>query len=282
MKKYKKRAIYGVVSLAAVYLVAVIGSAVISGWEPPPRAVRGRDAASSRQLRVATFNVYYEAAPQASADAVAQIDADILCLQESTKAWEEFSQKQLAERYPYRIFHHEPYAGGMAVLSRWPISELGYDRPPGGWFSGLSLKAQTPQGDVKFLNVHLRSMHPGKIGLGYLDYVRLASIHAGEMEFLYTKLAAREPSMPAIVLGDFNEGDDGSAVKYLTKHTLSDAVPAFDKTTRTWQGRIAGITLWARPDRVLYSSQFKCIDAGIVKAGASDHSPVLAVLHRSE
>lgn len=281
MKKYKKRAIYVLVSFVLLYLIVAVGSAVISGLEPAPRAVRGRGPDSS-QLRVATFNVYYETGPQGSADAVAQVDADILCLQESTKQWEEFSQKQLADRYPYRIFHHEPYAGGMAVLSRWPISELGYDRPPGGWFSGLSFKAQTPRGDVKILNVHLRAMHPGKIGLGYLDYVRLASIHTKEMEFLYDKLQSREPALPAIVLGDFNEGDDGSAVEYLTKRSMKDAVPAFDTKTRSWQGRIGGISLWARPDRILFSSQFTCLDAGILKAGASDHFPVLAVLQRSE
>ena len=165
----------------------------------------------------------------------------------------------------------------MAILSKYPVTELFYEMPPAGWFHGQAVKVATSQGDIKLLNIHLRPPASGKGGLTYLNYFRLPKIHPQEMEHLYKILDERGGKIPAIVLGDFNESDKGSAMNYLRQKGMADALQSFDASTNTWHGKLAGIALAERCDHILFSSEFRCVDAAVLKEGKSDHYPVIGV-----
>jgi hypothetical protein len=68
------------------------------------------------------------------------------------------------------------------------------------------------------------------------------------------------------------------AIAWLKDHQFTDALPQFDRNANSWEWRTSLIALRGRYDHVQYSSEFKCFDARIMRRGASDHFPVLAVM----
>lgn len=270
-------------TVLALYLSLVVGSYFLSGCESTPYVLQTTPSQPQEpaRLRVMTYNVKFDVAPSLSADTIVRANPDVVFLQESMLDWENYARAQLAGQYPYILFHHEPYAGGSGVLSRYPITELFYEKPPAGWMHGSAVKVKTPAGEVKFLNVHLRPAASGQGGLSYLGYFRLPEVHWLEMDHLYKKLTSEADNLPTVVLGDFNESDKGAAIYYLIERGFADALPPFDPHTKTWHGSLAGISLSERCDHIVYSSHFKCLDAAVLKEGASDHRPVVAVLEKS-
>ncbi|KAL6068248.1 Neurofilament medium polypeptide [Balamuthia mandrillaris] len=86
--------------------------------------------------------------------AIKQVDADVLCLQETTPHWEGFLRPILhnQHRYPHAHFHtfqndekdSLPEAGGIAVLSKLPIRGVEMIPSPVGWFPALLCKVELP------------------------------------------------------------------------------------------------------------------------------------------
>jgi endonuclease/exonuclease/phosphatase family metal-dependent hydrolase len=92
MKSLRRRIIYALASTVTLYALAVVVSAQLAGCEAPPHVLRDRAADDPTQLRVMTLNVHYGSQPAASAEAISRGNADIICLQESTPAWEEYAR----------------------------------------------------------------------------------------------------------------------------------------------------------------------------------------------
>ena len=118
---------------------------------------RPAEAPTGPTLSVLTYNVNFgmPGAEQAVA-AIAEADADVVCLQETTPEWQRWIRRRLGGRYPHRRFRHWPGAGGQAVLAKAPFKEVSYRKPKAGWFPGWIVEADTPIGAVQVLNVHLR------------------------------------------------------------------------------------------------------------------------------
>jgi endonuclease/exonuclease/phosphatase family metal-dependent hydrolase len=226
-----------------------------------------------------TFNINW-GGPRAdlSARAILEIGADIVCLQETTPAWEDYLRPMFAARYPHMIFRHGRGAGGMAVFSRWPVREMARATPPAGWFFGWVLGVETPAGEVQVLVVHLKPSlsDSGTVSLG--AYLSASGRRREEIRFLHGLL---DPGKPTLVLGDFNEGDGGSAVKWLVEQGFADALREFDPGGRTWRWPTRFWTFTDRFDHVLYSPELFCCRAAAVRSGASDHFPVAAVFENA-
>jgi endonuclease/exonuclease/phosphatase family metal-dependent hydrolase len=285
VRKWRKRLMYLLGGVVVGYGLAVVISHALFALSPVPPGLAAASTTAPTALRVMTYNVYYEKVSDETANVIRDSSAGIVCLQESTQAWEDKIRAEAGDRFPYIQFRHESYAGGSGVLSRYPIETLFYEQAPASWFHGWGFVVDTPAGKIKGLNLHLRPVTGGGGGpLKYLNYFRLGSIHTREVEYLHRKLESFDPEnkLPTIILGDFNESDDGRAIAWLRSRGLSNALEAFDPSSYTWHGRIYGIALSARPDHILHSSQFKTVDAGIVKDGASDHRAVMAVLSRQQ
>ena len=112
---------------------------------------------SPREFTLATFNVYFPAAddPETVA-AVGETGADVVLLQEISPRWRDVLERRYAGLYPYRAFAPAGGAGGLGVLSRFPLHDGGILKAPikhPAWLLGVS----TPAGDLSLLNVHLRA-----------------------------------------------------------------------------------------------------------------------------
>jgi endonuclease/exonuclease/phosphatase family metal-dependent hydrolase len=229
-------------------------------------------------FRVLTYNINYGGfRADLNVRAVIEAGADIICLQETSPAWERFLRPRLRDRYPHCLFRHGRGAGGMAAFSRWPLKEVAWHKPEAGWFHGWILRAETPVGPVQILSVHLRPplSERGRVSLGTLH--RTKSVRLAEITELERRL---DPKLPRIILGDFNEEDGGRAVKHLVERGYTDGLPEFDRRSDTWFWRAGPILLNRRYDHILYSEGLHCCHAEVVKAGASDHLPLRALFDR--
>ena len=88
-----------------------------------------------------------------------------------------------------------------------------------------------------------------------------------------------EPGVPTLVAGDFNESEDGGALRQLEKSGFRSALPDFSEAD-TWRWRTSIGTVTRRFDHVAYSSDLDVLAARVVLAGRSDHLPVLVVITR--
>jgi len=225
-----------------------------------------------------TYNVNYGMPrPELALASLRQADADIVCLQETNEAWERSLRPGLAGMYPFMAFRHSSGAGGMAILSKRPFGEIHYGPSEAGWFPSWVIVAETPAGPVQVANVHL---HPavtesGKVGAG--AYLGTRNIREEEIQEVYPHIDAKAP---AVFAGDFNEEESGLAVEYLRSHGFTDALSRFDKSSPTWEWPVSSsgsVALHLRFDHILYSRELRCLSARVIKAGGSDHYPVLAV-----
>jgi endonuclease/exonuclease/phosphatase family metal-dependent hydrolase len=258
-------------TLAAIGLLL----AAACGCRPPLRAPEEPRGA---HFSVLTYNVNYGGRRMdLGLAAILRARADIVCLQETSPGWERYLRPRLSGRYPHCLFRHASAAGGMAVFSRWPLREISWHRPPAGWFHGLTLRAGTPTGPVQILSVHLRPPLGSRGGVSPAAYQRTKSVRLAEITELEGRL---DSNAPRIVLGDFNEEDNGRAVKFLTKKGYTDALGEFDRKSDTWHWRAGPVLLNRRFDHIVYSAGLHCCRAEVIRAGASDHLPVRATLQR--
>ena len=230
-------------------------------------------------LRIMTYNVNFGGAGMNDAvAAIAEADADIVCLQETTRAWERQLRHGLGTIYPYMEFRHSGGAGGQAFLSRFELQEISYVKETPGWFPGWIVKVNTSAGAVQLVNVHLRPPLSERGSVTPSAYFGTGSIRREEVQLLAQKL---DPSAATLVVGDFNENDSGEAVAWLRQHGFTDSLRQFDSRSNTWEWRTSLITVRGRYDHILYSPNLQCVDARVMRRGASDHFPVVAVMVRS-
>jgi endonuclease/exonuclease/phosphatase (EEP) superfamily protein YafD len=228
-------------------------------------------------MRVLTYNLDKDSVePDAAIEVILKCDPDVICFQEASAEWQALLRRRLGRPYRHASFN-QPAIGydGMGVMSKFPIvEETWLPRTGGGWFPSQRLVLDTPLGPVQVLNVHLRppSSDSGNKVMGYLT---TGGIRRDEMKGLLGHLTA---GGPAIVVGDFNEGDSGGAVECCTRKGYADALPEFDRKSSTWQGQYMGMKLTERPDHVMYSGELRCFEARVVPEKASDHDPVMAVM----
>jgi len=261
--------------LSVVMLVALVGCAGMRSVDTAADAAAGTPDAS--RFSVLTYNVNWGCPqPDLAVGAIRDADADVVCLQETTPAWERHLRQGLSNVYPHMTFKHSSGAGGLAILSKRPFREVYYGRSvEGGWFPAWIVAAETPAGTMQLVNVHLRPplADGGKVSVG--AYLSTRDVRRAEIA-----QAARhvEPGLPTIYLGDFNENDGGRAVGFLRERGFTDALKVFDPRARTWEYRSASspVKLTGRYDHVLHSTSLRCLDARVIHSGASDHYPIVA------
>jgi endonuclease/exonuclease/phosphatase (EEP) superfamily protein YafD len=267
-------------SLAATLAVGA-GAVALTCNPPPPEKPRPLSREKS-QLKVMTFNVNFGGVDmERSAGVVERSGADLVALQETTPRWEALLRRRLGRRYPHMLFRRGGGAGGMGILSRYPVREVGwYSPPPGGWFPAWLLRVQTPRGPLQVLNVHLRPPL-GPSGVSSLP-VTYFSTRAVRLREIRQHLSSVSGKLPLVVLGDFNEADSGRAVRYLARKGLRSALARYDSRTATWQWRTSLGTVRSRLDHIFHSRHLRCLGAQVLGEAASDHFPVEAVLAWSQ
>lgn len=206
----------------------------------------------------------------ATVEAVGAANADVICLQEVTPAWERVLRSRYADDYPYMLFHALEGPEGLGFLSRLPLRDLGFLEEIHGWHPAWHAAADTGMGPVQLLNVHLRSMFTGRSNV-VAAYVQRSADHVEEMQGFAEACA---PDLPTLVLGDFNEEPDGAALAYLEGHGFQNALPLFHPGEPTWHDPPA----WQMEqtiDHVLFDKSFIPLNSWVEDIGNSDHLPVL-------
>ncbi len=211
--------------------------------------------------------------------AIGEADADIVCLQETTPHWREVIEKTYAAQYPYRLFHTraESDAGGLAFLSRFPLHDLGVERAPMDWHPAWRVEVETPAGLLQILNVHLRGPLNGR-GNALRAWLAADADHLNEMKVFAMNIKA---GVPTLVLGDFNEEDDGPSVQYLKGNGFTNVLSLFHPGQPTWRHRSLGGQFQKTLDHILFDDGLLPLDAWIRRRGASDHMPVLGAFEWS-
>src|SRR4051812_36485385 len=203
--------------------------------EPPLRPRPPREGAP--HFTIMSYNIELGAAGSPrSLEGLDDLKADIVCLQEVTPAAEAQLRLAYAELYPYQLYKSKGGAGGLAALSRFPLVDDGLRTVPQGWHPAWHLEAETPAGPVQLLNVHLRSLFSADTG-PLRSYLSADEDHLAEIQQF---AADCETEVPTIVLGDFNEGVDGEAVRFLEERGYLNTLPAFRPGQPTWRFRSVG------------------------------------------
>jgi len=237
-------------------------------FEPPPAP------AGAPTLRVLSFNVNFGVGhdPRNIA-AVAEADADLVLLQETTDASEAAFREALADAHPHVLFQYCCNAGGLGVLSKHPIREEVWIEPV-DWFPAWRVVVDTPLGAVQALNVHLRPpMSDG--GSWAAGYFTTRENRRTEIEAFWREL---DPALPTIVAGDFNEDERGRAIEFLAERGLRSALPQVEPRAKTWRWQTKLGKLRLMLDHVVYGPQLELRSAEVLDRGTSDHLPVLVVL----
>jgi len=216
-------------------------------------------------------------AAERTIEAIRAAGADIVCLQETTPAWERRLRDRLDGRYPHSVFEDRGrYGCGLATLSVWPVHQVAYvPALAGGRFPSVVVRAETPIGSIQLVNVHL-TPPSGANWLGLRPFLRTLRLRECEVRACWPHVSDR---IPAIVLGDFNEGDWGFALDWLDRNGFSDALRGFDTGRHTWR-LTRRRSIRERLDHVVYSRHLRCLWAEVLHVGGSDHYPVTAVLCR--
>ena len=253
----------GILLLAALWFGCARGPVKL-----PPRApLRGP------VLRVLTYNVNFgQAGDRDTIAAIRDSGADLALLQETNLPWERVLRAALTAQFPHMAFQNRGGGGGMAVLSRWPLAEVEFLKPPAsGWFPALRAVVETPLGKIQVLSVHL---HPpvsegGSVLSGYFTTGRA---RLDEIEAFFARLS---PALPTLIAGDFNEESDGDVTKFLVAKGMAAAVSP-DQPTWRWSTGVG--TIRKQLDHVMVDHRLEAVAGEVRVAGHSDHLPVIATV----
>jgi len=245
-----------------------------AGCGAPPLRIARPPKAGEPTLRVLTYNVNFGlAGDREGLNAIRAADGDLVLLQETTRRWEEAIRTDLADLYPYMQFHHSGGAGGMAALAKRPFEDGGV-LPAESWFPAWIVRAQTELGTVQVLNIHLRPGF-GENGGVVSGYFTTPRIREKEIAAFAGRL---DETLPTLVVGDFNEDEDGRALKRLEANGFRTALPEFAPKAKTWRWPTSLIDLTGRFDHVVYDARLEPLSIEVLEEqGRSDHLPLLAV-----
>jgi endonuclease/exonuclease/phosphatase (EEP) superfamily protein YafD len=268
------------VILGLVVLTAAVSAACARGGDSKP-APAPAAAPAGTTLTVMSYNVNFGLeGDEAGIDAIRAGGTDLVVLQETTPGWERAIRGALGDVYPHMQFHHCCGAGGLAILSKYPFAEREYVKPvPGGWFPAWRVIVSAPLGDVQVLAVHL---HPpldesGSVVSGYFPSKK---VRRREIE-QFAPLLDADPTLPALVVGDFNEDERGLALRFLAGRGLVTVLPMFQPDADTWQWQTSVGPVKSRLDHVVADPRLVAVDARVMHAGRSDHFPVVATFRKA-
>ena len=226
---------------------------------------------------IVTYNINFGMVnPQNVVNFLSEVDADIICLQETHKYWETFLNENLKQQYPYSIYKDFGGAGGIAILSKHQVENVTIVEPNEGWFPAIYSDIQTPIGKVQILNVHLKPPLSEQGSVSVSAYYDTPDLHLKEIQGFLQQI---DLNKPLIIAGDFNENENDRAINWLNNQGFTDSLSEYDMYGKTWKWKVFPlITLKNRYDHIIFSDNFHCTGAGVIDINASDHMPVISVL----
>ncbi len=278
MRRVAERArAHPVLALTILSLVVLAALLDESGTFRRVPAHTPRERRDPREVIVATYNVNFGlAGDEDTLAAIRDTRADVVVLEETNDAWADAIEGALEDAYPHRVFRAPDRvpAGGLGVISRWPLEVLEESHTDGGFFVAWRLRVRTPEGPLQLLAVHLRPQVTDD-GSFVRGRFQTGPNRAREMR---RHLATLEDGVPTLVLGDFNE-EAGEALELVHARGLRDAGTEHAPRVPTWRWPLGPLTLRQTFDHILFThAHLACTDAYVIERGRSDHLPVIAHL----
>jgi endonuclease/exonuclease/phosphatase family metal-dependent hydrolase len=255
---------------------AVVALAVLLLSTP----VRAADA-----LRVATYNIFGGNPDlERSIDIIRAADVDLVALQEISHRMIEVLDARLSGRFPYRYLPEPTHGGGVALLSRVPLTNERY-RPSERGLNGFAF-AEIELGGRR---VQVASLHLDPIRAWTFAYVLTlpwqmlwqGSRHRRELAQVWAELS---PAMATIILGDLNTNASMAAPRELSRWGLVDsyaAVHSNERRVATHRAEIFGISVARRIDYIFHSREFRTVDSERIPGEPSDHDMIRSTLEMS-
>jgi len=255
-------------------LALTLVSLLIAGCSAAPTRTAVTPPVDLPRVSVMTYNLNFGiAGDQDTIGVVSHENADVVFFQEANDAWAASLKRRLSAAYPYAEFKADDiYAAGLGVMSKWPIESIEY-LPKVNWFPAARVVIATPIGRLQVLNLHLRPP-VSKSGSVIAGHFTTPPIREAEVQE-FTK--ALDPSLPTLIVGDFNENEYGRASTWLTSQGYRSALPEFNPKAYTWRWKTSVMTLKGSYDRLCYDRRLVPLDTNVRNAGWSDHLPVVGV-----
>lgn len=242
---------------AAISAAGIAGMApALPGWNAKSAVASPADAA--RTLTLVQLNLSFRnTTPAAVASLVRREKADVVTLQEVT-ARTGRAILLLGKEYPYRILCPFSGVGGVAVLSRYPLT----GRVSRGCADGQGLawiRVDVGGQPISIASVHLHWPWPFR--------------QNDQIERLKPDL--KEIPRPAIVAGDFNAAPWSASVARVARDTDTKVAPgfrfSFDIRFADWTPPVA-----VPIDQILLPSEIVPLNIRLGPASGSDHRSVIA------
>lgn len=260
--------------VALALAVPAAGLLLVYGTLLIPRAEISA-AASAGELTLLTFNV--EAVEKSLDTLVAVIEdagADVVALQELSRAAADYFEAELADRYPYMALHPQTNGfQGQGILSVYPIEADTYwinrelKRPLGHMRVALALGPQT----IVLYNTHPTPPFSVEWGLN-------TDSHSAAIAKVLKRVAAE--TEPVLMAGDFNFTNQFAEYDRITGEagftdTFLEAGPPGLGFTYPDTDRFPLPLM--RLDYVFHDANFTAREAYVWSdSGISDHRPILA------
>ena len=279
------------VSVVAALIPAVLWLAFF-GWRFIPR---GSEVAPEQpSLRVMALNLLvYNRDIDAMVAAINAEQPDIIVLAELTTRQDAALAAAIGDIYPYRTVQRlAPLNYGVGIYSRWPIEELGSLQ------TGLGLRSAgadvtTPNGKLRFIGVHLRSVAPSGHSPGGLVESFLDGFRGREAQlqavcgYIDQWQALQEGSgdVPVIVAGDFNMGEFSDAYRCMGARMVDAFKNVGLGYGYTWPtselptAEVGRALFSARIDYIFHSRHWRTVEAHTLSTSTgSDHRAVVVTL----
>ncbi len=242
-------------------------------------------------MKILQWNIWYQEDPKNILDALKEIDAEVVCLQELTVNHPRHNidvPKFIAEGLDYSFFFKESQADnskdiyssfGNGIFSRFPMSEQKFIFVRDPRKADDELADYSKEGRVyveSVISEDSRKLTIGTVHMSYTD--RFAETPEKKVETNKLLEIIKEKKDGYVITGDFNVTPDSYTVQEIQKY-LKNAGPDVSEMTWTtkpfsYKGFEAATLDW-RLDYCFVSKDVKVKSAEVIQTPYSDHLPIL-------
>lgn len=264
------------VRLAAGTVIVVV--AVLRG-----AVLRAED--TSQTLRVASYNINW-GNPDLSAmlATIRRADADIVCVQETTRISETFLRRALRRSYPHVHFRGhkgQHIAGRFGFLSRYPLRESSFVLPKHGLF-GTYIAHFAPGGrTIQIVNVHLQPVLLRR-DTGWREAFaalrEMEETHGKEIRHIFARI---KRDVPTLIVGDLNSVSSFQTPAFLKEKGFVDSFAEVNEqpdSHPTWRWQLRHGECALRIDYIFHTRHFTTRQSRVIDSNASDHRLVISEL----
>jgi len=236
-------------------------------------------------LRVATYNINWGNRDLKTMVAtIEQADADVVCLQETTKQSEVYLQRNLRESYHHIRFHgHRGRFGAerFGFLSRYPLGKTSFMPPKHGLFGAFVTHVELGGRTVRIVNAHLQPILLPRDARTRDALAALAAMEQTHGKEVTEILDNVETSEPTLIVGDLNSPAAFRAPMVLKKEGFVDSFAQVNQQPEshpTWHWPLKHAEWSLRIDYIFHTPHFRTTESRVIKSDASDHYLVTSEL----